>query len=219
MTLYFSLVAAIHLAALASRFDLVAAHIPAAAAIAILLAQCPLLVLSGLFESRIDHGGPSGMPRWMQINSRPIKLAFTFGFTYLALVALQTWDVSIGPLDPTPPLAFPPAQRAAWFAMFTVGMFFPFYLAATGLLIPVLRVISFPLRKLPIALGALLALAVGGGLGVLVISAVTSTRLRDFIAHIHDVIDGDPGLAIGVTLATVFVPLLVGLAVRRRDEA
>jgi hypothetical protein len=48
---------------------------------------------------------------------------------------------------------------------------------------------------------------------------VTSTRLRDFIAHIHDVIDGDPGLAIGVTLATIFVPLLVGLAVRRRDEA
>ncbi|MCB9624793.1 MAG: hypothetical protein H6723_15885 [Sandaracinus sp.] len=38
----------------------------------------------------------------MRIDSRPVKLSFTFAFTYLAIVLLQTWDVEIGPVDPTP---------------------------------------------------------------------------------------------------------------------
>lgn len=209
---YFWLVALIHLAAVASRFDVVAARLPGYAAPAILVAQIPLLVLSGYFEGQLDHGGTAtGLPRWMQIRSRPVKLAFTFGFIYVACVALQTWDISIGPIDPSPPAAFPVAQRAAWFAVFTVGMFFPFYIAATGLLIPVLRVVTWPLRGLPAALGAVLALALGGALGAVVFAAVSSARLGDFIAGIQATIARDPALAIGVTLACVLVPMLFGL--------
>ncbi|MEO8551258.1 MAG: hypothetical protein ABI678_14850, partial [Kofleriaceae bacterium] len=137
---YFVLVALIHAAAVATRFDLVAAKVPAAAQLAIMLGQAPLLVLSGYFESRLVYGTEgSGLPLWMRIRSVPVKLAFTFAFVYIATVTLQTLHVSIGPIDPTPPLAFPPTQRALWFAMFTAGMFFPFYLAAAGGLIPVLR--------------------------------------------------------------------------------
>ncbi len=122
---YFALVALLHAAALATRFDLVAAKLPAGAELAIMLSQVPLIVLSGYFEGRLAYGTEaSQLPGWMRIHSVPVKLAFTFGFMYLSCVALQTLHFSIGPIDPTPPLAFPPAQRALWFAMFSAGMFF-----------------------------------------------------------------------------------------------
>ncbi|HEY6038188.1 MAG TPA: hypothetical protein VIV58_28095, partial [Kofleriaceae bacterium] len=164
---YFVLAALIHAASVATLFDLVAAKLPPPVPFAIMIGQFPLLVLSGLFEGRLDYGpAMEGFPLWMRIRSVPVKLAFTFAFIYIAGVALQTLHFSIGPLDPTPPLAFPPAQRALWFAMFTAGMFFPFYLAAAGGLIPVLRALTRPLRAVPLVAGALASLLLGGALGI-----------------------------------------------------
>lgn len=215
---YFVLAALVHLAAVATRFDLVAARVPAPVALGIMVAQCPLLLLSGYFEGRLDHGTrASGMPRWMQIDARPVKWAFTFGVIYFACVAAQTWHVSFGPVDPTPPAAFPPATRAMWFAMFTVGMAFPFYLLAAGVVIPVLRAVTWPLRQLPALLGALLALVLGGALGVALLSAVTSSQLRGFIAKLQATIAGDPTIAVAVTLGLLLVPMLVGLVLERED--
>ena len=54
---YFVVAALIHAAAVATRFDTLAAKLPDGAPDAIMLAQFPLLVLSGYFESRLDHGG------------------------------------------------------------------------------------------------------------------------------------------------------------------
>ena len=59
-----------------------------------------------------------------------------------------------------------------WFAVFTAGMFFPFYLAATGLLIPIGRVLTRHCAARPPA-GAVLALMLGGGIGIVVFAAVT----------------------------------------------
>ncbi|MCX5746400.1 MAG: hypothetical protein NT062_28315, partial [Proteobacteria bacterium] len=119
---YFTIVTLIHVAAVASRFDLIAAKLPQAVQLAIMVGQFPLILLSGYFEGRLDYGPPmEGFPTWMQIRSRPVKLAFTFAFIYLCCVTLQTWDISIGPIDPTPPDEWPQAQRAAWFAMFSAG--------------------------------------------------------------------------------------------------
>jgi len=214
---YFIVVALIHLASVATRFDVVAAKV-GDVALALMIAQFPLLLLSGYFEGRIDYG-PSmdGFPLWMRIKSRPVKLAFTFAFIYLTCVAAQTWHVSIGPLDPTPPDSFPQTQRALWFAMFTAGMFFPFYLAATSLLIPLLRVITRPLRALPAIAGALLALVVGGGLGLLVFAAVTSTQLGAFVESIQAWIKSDPAIAIAVTLGVTLGPMVVGMLLGRED--
>lgn len=214
---YFVLVALIHIAAVATLFDLVAAKIPATARLAIMLGQAPLLVLSGYFEGRLDYGTEgNGMPLWMRIKSVPVKVAFTFAFVYIATVTLQTLHFSIGPLDPTPPLAFPPAQRALWFAMFTAGMFFPFYLAAAGGLIPVLRALTSPFRALPDAVGAILSLIVGGALGIGIFALATKTSIGAFITGIKASIDADPKLSIGVTLAVTLVPTLIGLALERR---
>ena len=213
---YFVVVALIHAFAVATRFDLVAAKLPPGAATALMVGQFPLLLLSGYFEGRLDYGAmPASFPLWMRIKSRPVKLAFTFAFMYLTCVALQTWHVSIGPIDPTPPASFPPNTRAMWFAMFTAGMFFPFYLAATSLLIPVLRFITRPLRALPQLVGGLLALVIGGGLGVVVFAAVTSTKLGAFVAEIQATIQADPRIALGVMAVMTLGPLALGLVLDR----
>ena len=220
---YFVVAALLHAASLATRFDLVAAELPPGADLAIMLSQVPLLVMSGYFEGRLDHGTDnSRLPTWIRIKSVPVKLAFTFGFMYLSCVVLQTLHVSIGPIDPIPPLAFPPTQRTLWFAMFSAGMFFPFYLAATGLLIPVLRFLTAPFRALPGSLGAPLALVVGGGVGVVVFAVATKTKLSDFVTAVRVAIAASPALTIGVTLGMTFGPMLIGVvvsAVRRSGNA
>lgn len=216
---YFWFATLVHAVAVATRFDALAAKLPAAAPIAILLIQVPLIVLSGYFEGALDYGpGLEGFPRWMQIRSRPVKLAMTFGFIYLCCVTLQTWNLSLGPIDPTPPLVWSTGRRAAWFAMFTAGMFFPFYLAATGLLVPALRTLTAPMRVLPRALGALFALAFGGAVGVGVSALVTWTRLGAFVTAVKAAIAADPATALGVTLGGTFGPMLIGVALARLRE-
>jgi hypothetical protein len=215
---YFVLVTLIHVAAVVSRFDVVAAKLPPTAPTIVMIVQFPLILLSGYFESKLDYGpSPSGFPRWMLIKSRPVKLAFTFAFIYISCVALQTWDVSIGPINPTPPAEWPVAQRAAWFAMFTAGMFFPFYLAATSLLIPILRVLVRPIRGLPAAVACIIALALGGGIGVVVFAAVTSEKLGAFIAGVKQAFADNPSLGIALTARTIFGPMLVGLIAGKRE--
>jgi hypothetical protein len=209
---YFLFAAFIHLLAIATRFDTLAAKLPDVVAPAVMATQFPLLLLTGLFESRLDYGEQmAGRPKWMSINSKPVKLALTFGFIYIVLIPLQTWDVSIGPLDPTPPASFPQAQRAMWFAMFSVGMFFPFYMAATSLLVPVLRVIAFPMQRLPLALGAVLSLTVGFAIGTLVLAACTEQAAGDFIRAVAAAYKENPAIGSAVSVLTTGVPLVIGL--------
>lgn len=216
---YFLLVGLIHAFAVATRFDAFAAKIPPAVGVALMIGQFPLIMLSGYFEGRIDYGPTmADFPLWMRIKSAPVKIAFTFAFIYIACVALQTWNVSIGPIDPTPPTVWSLEKRAMWFAIFTAGMFFPFYLAATGLLIPVLRFLTRPLRTLPAAAGALIAIVAGGGIGILVFTLVTNSKLKQFIAGIKQVFSNHPAIGVGITFASVFGPMIVGLILGKADD-
>ena len=216
---YFVIVSLIHLGGVATLFDLVQKKLPPGVFLGVMLVQFPLIILSGYFEGRLDYGprNPS-LPSWMTINSKPVKLAFTFGFMYVAIAILQTLHFSIGPMDPTPPESFPPQQRAMWFAMFSVGMWFPFYLGATGVLIPVLRFLTAPFRALPLALGAILALALGIAAGVVVDALATKTKLTVFVDSIHDTINTNPMLFLAVTLAGIFVPMLVGVVLEKMKK-
>jgi hypothetical protein len=215
---YFVVVALIHAAAVATRFDALAAKLPPGVATAVMIAQFPLLVLSGFFEGKINYGpNPVALPLWMRIKSVPVKLAFTFGFMFVATVVLQTLHVSIGPIDPTPPMSMPDSTRAMWFAVFTAGMFFPFYLAATGLLIPVLRVVTAPARVFNNVIGGIVALLLGGAIGVVVFAVATKTSVPAFVDAVKAGIEANPPLAIAATLAMTLIPLAIGL-VRERGK-
>lgn len=207
---YFWLAALIHAGAVAARFDVLAMKLGARLGLAILVAQVPLVLLSGYFAA--GARSPGELPR-------AAKAAVTLGLIYLLLVVAQTWDLEIGPLDPSPPASFPPAQRAVWFATFTLGMWFPFWLLAAKVFLPLLRALTWPMRQLPLAVGAVATLAVGAALGLAAFSAVTSTTLARFARDLRAAIEADPARMVAVILAATFVPLLVGVLASRRRRA
>ena len=90
------------------------------------------------------------------------------------MVVLQTWDIRIDHIDPTPPPEWPLAQRGEFFAIMSLGMFFPNDLAATGFLVPALRKLGELRHGLP-ALAAILVMGLlGTGVGYCVVQAFAS---------------------------------------------
>jgi hypothetical protein len=135
---------------------------------------------------------------------------------------MQTWSISLGPIDPTPPKEWPMAQRAGWFAMFTAGMFFPNYLAATSSLIPALRTITAPLRKLPaivaLAIASLVGVGAGYALVVLIGNATVGQKIGSAQA-LWQTLQENPTIALPLALAMTWVPILFGLVIDRKKEA
>jgi hypothetical protein len=185
---YFVLAAAIHAVAIATRFPDLAAKLPAGAADALMVVQGPLLLLSAFLEGRLDYG-----PQ----------------------VAAQTFHVSLGPVDPAAPESFSQQQRALWFAMFTGGFFFIYYIAACGMFIPVLRALTRPLRALPFAVGAVLAVAVGAAAGGALLAAASDQAIPAFADRIQAAAAADPVVFAVVGIAGLAVPWLVGVVVER----
>ena len=210
-----------HALSVASRFDVVAAQIPDSVSAAIMFAQLPVLLVEGYFEGRLDYGEGVG-PTWMRIKSQPVKIAFTFAFLYLVTVIMQTWNISLGPIDPTPPKEWPTAQRAGWFAMFTAGMFFPNYLAAAASLIPALRTITAPLRKLPAIVALAIASIVGVGAGYALVVAIGNATLGSKTGSAQamwQALQENPKIALPLALAMTWIPILFGLVIDRKKEA
>ncbi len=216
---FFVLAALFHLACIATRFDGVAGRLPPGVAAGLLLATFPLLFVEGYFESRLDYGNElSSLPLWMQIDSKPVKAAFTFAFTYLSIVLLQTFDIAIGPVDPTPPESFPPATRAMWFAGFSVGMCFPNYLATTSLLVPPLRAIGRVGQKLPAPIAVVMLAGLGGGVGYGALFVLHSQTVSEEVAATQSAWESftsNPAIAIGVVFAGLIVPALFGLVLEK----
>jgi hypothetical protein len=158
----------------------------------------------------------------MRIKSRPVKWSFTLAFIYLVVVALQTWNVSLGPIDPTPPLQWPQAQRAAWFAMFTLGMSFVFYLAAAGNLIPALRAITSPLRRAPAAVAVPILSVVGVGLGWGAAELVAWKAGGVAVARVQATLaafQSNPAIALAWTFGMVWIPIVIGWLMSRGQDS
>lgn len=216
---FFVLAALFHLVCLASRFDEVAVRLPPGVAAGLLLATFPLLFVEGYFESRIDYGDKlESLPMWMQIDSGPVKAAFTLAFTYLSVVILQSFDIAIGPVDPTPPEEWPMAQRALWFGGFSLGMCFPNYLATASILLPPLRAIGRIGQRLTGPVAVLLLAALGGGLGYGALALLHSQTAHlevEAAQSAWESFTSNPAIAIGVVFAGLAIPALFGLILDR----
>ena len=88
---------------------------------------------------------------------------------------------------------------------------------ATGLLIPVLRVITAPARVFNNVIGGIVALLLGGAIGVVVFAVATKTSVPAFVDAVKAGIEANPPLAIAATLAMTLIPLAIGL-VRERGK-
>ncbi len=208
VSIFFALAALIHLVSIFTRFDALAAMLPNGVDGGLLVGTIALLLVEGIVESRVDYGEQMvELPLWMQIKSKPIKLAFTFGFTYLAIVLLQTLDLEIGPIDPSPPEEWDLPKRLQFFAMMSVGMFFPNYLAASGGLIPALRVIASPLKRVPFFVALIIGMVAGIALGFGAVMAVSSTAIGEGVAFVN-AIEEHPVVVVGTAVVTLITSLV-----------
>jgi hypothetical protein len=217
----FALIALVFAAGVVSCFDVVAAVVPPAVHAGLLVAAFPLILITGYFESRIDHGDAgTNFPLWMRIRSRSLKWALTLGFTYLVIVLVQTLDWELGPIDPSPPLEWPPAARAAWFGGFSFGMFFANYLTTTSFLVPVLRALAWPARLLPTVLAVLLMTALGLGLGygaLQLVAAADAPAADNLVARARSLF-ADPTVGVLVTVALSTLLAILGALLGSRDR-
>jgi len=181
-TLFFAFTALLHLAGVLSRFDRFYEALPAFVHASLLCGQLPLLLVEGYFLDRSLslNSRRKGSPAWMALPSGPVRWSLALAITYLGLFVLQTWSVEIGVFDPTPPEAWPDAQRLSWFVGFAVLASFPAYILATSAMLPVLRGLVWPLRRLPTGLALLLAVVAGGGLSLAVLSLVDADKSDAF---------------------------------------
>lgn len=212
----FVLIALVFAFAVASRFDHLTALLPDHVHVALLFAAFPLLLVAGYYEARIDHGSPS-FPLWIRIQSGPLKWSLTLGFTFLAILLVQTLDWEFGPVDPSPPLEWPLAGRAAWFAMFSFGLFFANYLVTVEFLIPVLRLLTWPARLLPPTIAVVLVISLGLGLGYLALQQVSAADVDSSLVARARSLLADPSHGAILTVALTTVPVLLAPLLRRRD--
>lgn len=214
----FWLIALLSLGALALRFDEIARIAPAGAQSGALAAVTALIVLGAHFTGMIKTESTVDLPLWMRLPGA-VRAAFGLSFTYLAVVALQTWDVSLGPINPTPPASFPLATRAQFFAMMTVGMFFPNYLASTQVLVPALLVLVKPMRRGGV-LGAVGSLSLGALLAAVVVAVVRWRAVGGAIAWGQQTWSAaDAAVGGAISLGMILGPVLYGILSEQRDEA
>jgi len=214
---FFTLMTLLHGAAVLSRFDQFQAALPPVVHAALLCGQLPLILLEAYFIDRllVAESGPK-LPVWMRIPAGPIRSALALALTYLGLFTLQTWEISLGGVDPTPPAIWPLAQRLAWFSGFALIVTFPAYLAATTTLLPVLRVLLRPLRALPAALAVLVAIGLGGGAGLLAL-ALVDVREGAMFAALVDIKAAVTAEPLGALLITFAGPAIGGVFGLVRD--
>ena len=76
---------------------------------------------------------------------------------------------------------------------------------------------SSPPRMLPSPAGAVLALVIGGAVGIGVLAAVQSTGIAAFAKAVKDTIKAEPALAVSVIAVTTLGPLVGATLLRRRE--
>lgn len=213
----FALIALLSLAALATRFQALAALTPPGAQLGLVAAVVALTVLGAHFASVVTPPSGVELPLWMRLLGAA-RAAFGLSFTFLAVVALQTLKISLGPIDPSPPESWPLATRAQYFAMMSVGMFFPNYLAATSVMVPALMVLVRPFQKLKsvgVVLTALVGVALGAGVAALVASQSAAHAVAEG-QRLWSAADAAVGGA--VTLGMILLPIAWGIVSEGREE-
>ena len=202
--------------ALLSLYDGVAANLPGWFASWLFMAQFPLLVLAGFLEGKIPRSDSSG-PMWMRISSRPVRVYFALALSYFALVLLQTWDIQVGPIDPTPPPSWPPEQRLRSFLMLSAAAYFPMYLIAATVLIPTVRLFWRPFRALPPAIGLLAAGLCSAALGYGCRLLLQSETIDSSLDQQQSWLAQHPEVAVAILLATTVLPAALPILRRARS--
>ncbi|MEM6957934.1 MAG: hypothetical protein AAF645_19720 [Myxococcota bacterium] len=216
MRTLFGLSAVVSAVSLLLRFDGLALLVPAAEPALmlspyLLFAHGPLLLMVAASEARMTHGGTG--PEWMRIQDAWLKRALTVAFTYLSLVSIQELGIEIGEIDPSAPEEWPQPQRLLWFLGFSFGMGFVNYMAVVDTLLPVLRFLVRPFRKLSLPVATIGAGLLGAGVSFGLAHVFSLPVVQDGFNTLSELLDS-PQAIIGL----IVVPLLISRAFASRSS-
>ena len=227
---YFSWVALVHLAALATRLDVVGTHVPVGVRDGLFWLTFPLLFVSGVLLSMLpeldDHlrvknigDDENRFATWMALKSKPAKVALTLALMFLTVCIVQRFDIKIGPLDPSPPtgIKFDAAKRTRFFLMMCGVSIFPAYLLATKLLVPPLLVVGRLARKLSAPGGAAVLALAGLVVGGLAVQLFASKGAVD-LAKAGKIFLQQPILSLGLALGGAFLPVIFAPLIERASD-
>lgn len=194
------------LAAIVTRYPPVGRLLPEEAGIAIAALVGAVFLVVGVIERHTPRGAVG--PLWMRV-SRPIAACFALTLSFTTTLIAQVLGISLGPVDPTFPASAPPGIATMWFFMFTVGFTGIGMMAAPELLVPLARVLTWPVRTLSAALALPLALATGALLGLGIFAATRVPLFKQLVDRANELSDANPMVATAALLIITLGPLLL----------
>jgi hypothetical protein len=93
-----------------------------------------------------------------------------------------------------------------------------YFMAATSIFIPLLRALTRPLRALPPAVGAVLALLAGGAIGVGVFALATKEAVPAFFDKVNGAASSSPLAFAAVAAIGILIPMVLGLVLERVNK-
>lgn len=201
--------------ALASRCPPVAALGPSWASKAVIALVGAVLFVVGLIERSTERSGPGAL--WMQL-PRPLGLCLAAGMSFFTTVFAQELGVSLGPVDPSFPAAVPVATSTMWFLMFTVGFLGIGMMAAPSLMVPLLRVLTWPLSKAPTSIAVPLGLLVGALFSGALVAGAAAPSVVELTNRVRAAFDANPTAGTLFLVGIGVVPQVIGAFLPKRDD-
>ncbi len=174
-----------------------------------------VLLVTGLIERRLPRGKVG--PLWMRL-APGVGVTVSLGLTFFTTLVFQMLGVSLAVVAPSFPDA-PPLLEAFWYFMFTLGFSGVGAITTPAVMVPLLRLLTWPMRRLPLPLagalsifpGALFALGLFAFLGRPDVVEVVEQGRELFRAH-------PEGLLLVLVVMTAG-PSLVSAILPSKDEA
>ena len=210
LRVFFSITALLHAAAIVSAFPVLEARLPSWLPATILWAHFPILFLGGYLQGRAASGSSGGQPSWMQIEGRA-RLSFALAVSYLFIIVLKTYEISLGPVDPLQAPSAALYGRASWYAIWSLGASGLLAMGPAATLVSALRLLTAPARRLPPVLGVTLSLLMGLAVGYGALRLVASAAVRASVGSLYAL---TPELMAGIGGALACCSLLYSLASR-----
>lgn len=201
-------------AAIATRFAPFSQALPGWLPSAVTGVVGGVLLIVGLLERRLPHGEVG--PLWMRV-PRPVSLCLAAGLSYFTTVLAQTLGLSLGPVDPTFPTTVPTQTAAVWFFMFTIGFLGIGMMSAPALMVPLVRVLTWPFARAPLAVGVAVAVVAGATFSVAFVTGAQSPLVVELIARWRALFDENPTWSTVLLVGIAVVPQVVGALLPSRE--
>lgn len=218
LRLFFGVTALLHLASILSAFPEFTAKLPTALPAIILWAHFPILLFGGYLQGRTEASDQkSEFPLWMRLDG-VARLSFSLAVSYLLIVIVKQYQISLGPVDPLNAPGKGLAAQLQWYAMWSIGAVMLLAMGPAAALVTGLQIFTYPARRLPPLAAIPLVLLVGVGLGFAALKALASAEVSGAVHAAYDLSESLSTVLAGLAASMALVTFLYKTILAPRDN-